>query len=113
MPELADDTILTFLAAVGRRHPHPARLLLLGGSALCLLGSPRPTLDIDYVGDDTTKIDRGFDTDIDDIVFLIRRDFAQLETLEPVVQYAATRSSEFGLSQREMFDHLQAVRNLL
>jgi len=40
---------------LGKRYAREATLLLLGGSALCLLGSPRPTLDIDYVGDDLNK----------------------------------------------------------
>jgi hypothetical protein len=38
----------TFLQQLGERIPHPATLYLLGGSALCLLGSPRETLDVDY-----------------------------------------------------------------
>ncbi len=38
----------TFLERLGQRYPHPATLYLIGGSALCLLGSPRSTLDIDY-----------------------------------------------------------------
>lgn len=46
-----------FLEELGRRISHPANLLLLGGSALQLLGSSRPTLDLDYVGDDLHKND--------------------------------------------------------
>jgi hypothetical protein len=38
----------SFLRKLGERIPHPATLYLLGGSALCLLGSPRETLDVDY-----------------------------------------------------------------
>jgi len=33
---------------LGERFSQPAIIYLLGGSALCLLGSPRETLDIDY-----------------------------------------------------------------
>lgn len=55
MAGIAEETILAFLVELGRRYPRPTELLLLGGSALCLLGSPRPTLDIDYVGDDLSK----------------------------------------------------------
>lgn len=40
------------LIALGEGVPPNSRLLLLGGSALTLLGSPRPSLDIDFVGDD-------------------------------------------------------------
>ncbi len=37
-----------FLQRLGERYPGPATIYLLGGSALCLLGSPRATLDVDY-----------------------------------------------------------------
>lgn len=173
MASLAEETILTFLIELGRRHSLPADLFLLGGSALCLLGSPRPTLDIDYVGDDLSKnelqvsidqvanemgmeveavpiggfvplpegvdernvpigqfgavrvfildpylialskIDRGFDTDIEDVIFLIRREFVQIEKLESLVRSALQRAGEFSLSPSEMRNHLQAVRDQL
>jgi hypothetical protein len=37
-----------FLQKLGEQFTQPAKLYLLGGSALCLLGSPRETLDVDY-----------------------------------------------------------------
>ena len=37
-----------FLQRLGEQFSHPAKFYLLGGSALCLLGSPRETLDVDY-----------------------------------------------------------------
>ena len=37
-----------FLQRLGERFDHPVKFYLLGGSALCLLGSPRETLDVDY-----------------------------------------------------------------
>lgn len=43
------------LRATAQRYREPATLILLGGCALALLGNPRPTLDIDYVGDDLEK----------------------------------------------------------
>lgn len=170
MAGLAEETILAFLAELGQRHAQPANLFLLGGSALCLLGSPRPTMDIDYVGDDLSKselqhsidqvaklmgieveavpiagfiplpedahlrnvsigqfgvikvfildpytialskIDRGFDTDIEDVVFLIHRKFIQSEKLETLVHDALQRATEFSLSRSELLDHLQAVK---
>lgn len=173
MAGLAEETILAFLVELGRRYPRSSELLLLGGSALCLLGSSRPTLDIDYVGDDLSKtelqqtidqvakemgieveavpiagfvplpednverrvpvgqfdaievfvldpytialskIDRGFDTDIEDVIFLIRREFVQLEKLESLVRIAIKRAGEFSLSPSEMRNHLQAVRDQL
>lgn len=38
----------SFLQRLGERYPGSATIYLLGGSALCLLGSPRATLDVDY-----------------------------------------------------------------
>lgn len=173
MAYLAEATILTFLEEVGKRYSQPAELLLLGGGALCLLGSPRPTQDIDYVGDDLTKselqicidqvaqdmgivveavpisgfvpipedadqrkvwvgrfgavrvhildpysmalskIDRGFDTDIEDVVFLIRQGFVQFDQLRGLIGEALTQAGEFGLSKAEIWDHLRAVQQQL
>jgi hypothetical protein len=42
----------TVLTQLGERLPPASRLTLIGGSALILLGSPRLTVDIDFVGDD-------------------------------------------------------------
>ncbi len=38
----------SFLQRLGERYSHPATIYLLGGSALCWMGSPRVTLDVDY-----------------------------------------------------------------
>ncbi|MBI5352427.1 MAG: nucleotidyl transferase AbiEii/AbiGii toxin family protein [Chloroflexi bacterium] len=42
----------SILTILGEQVPPASRLFLVGGSALTLLGSPRPSLDIDFVGDD-------------------------------------------------------------
>jgi hypothetical protein len=57
MTEIDCDQIKTFLESLGERYKRHAKLILLGRSALCLLGNPRPTVDIDYVGDDLQKDD--------------------------------------------------------
>ncbi len=44
--------IQSILRTLGERVPFKSRLFLIGGSAMTLLGSPRPTMDIDFVGDD-------------------------------------------------------------
>ena len=44
--------IQSILQTMGKRVPPASRLVLVGGSALSLLGSPRPTIDIDFIGDD-------------------------------------------------------------
>lgn len=48
MAAITIDHISAFLTEVGHRYQQPATLILLGGSALCLLGSKRATVDIDY-----------------------------------------------------------------
>ena len=173
MDAIATQQLKSFLAAVGARYPRPATLVLLGGSALCLLGSHRPTLDIDYVGDDLhknelqntieqisqelripvdavpieqflpvptganerrlligqfgnlevyvldpytialSKLDRGFDTDIEDILFLIRQSLITTDQLESVAVDALRQASRFDLNTGAIRTHLQTVRNLL
>ncbi len=41
-------TLQTFLRRLGERFTGAGDLYLLGGSALCLLGNPRTTVDVDY-----------------------------------------------------------------
>ena len=44
--------IRSILQSMGARLPPSSHLILIGGSALSLLGSPRLTIDIDFIGDD-------------------------------------------------------------
>lgn len=173
MATLTPDHIHAFLTELGSRYPKPGALTLLGGSALYLLGSDRPTLDIDYVGDDLrknelqqlidqiadelhliidavpigqfvpvpdgaalrqlligqfgqitayvldpytialSKLDRGLDTDIDDILFLIQHNLITIDQLEEMTNKALRRASEFGLDSQAIRTHLQAIRNSL
>jgi hypothetical protein len=48
MAEITSATLETFLQRLGERSPIVGALYLLGGSALCLLGNPRTTADVDY-----------------------------------------------------------------
>jgi len=167
------DLIQAFLKALGDRYPNSAELYLLGGSALCLLGSPRPTLDIDYVGDDLkknalqktmeeiaaemgldveavpierfvpissnprerslhigkfgkinvyifdpysialSKLDRGFDTDLDDIIFLIQHGFVDFDELTLNTHHALEESRKYDLNSAEVLAHLQELKNRL
>lgn len=47
----------SILTALGEHVPPGSRLFLLGGGALTLLGSPRPSFAIDFVGDDVRPIE--------------------------------------------------------
>lgn len=164
--------IQTILQALGERVPPASRLVLVGGSALALLGSPRLTIDIDFLGDDIhpselhqtimqvakelkifvepvpierliplpkgsaersiyigqfgnleiyvadpysialSKLDRGFDTDLDDIVFLIQHDHITLEELERITQDALPLAGKFDFHP-EVLAHLQELKKRL
>jgi hypothetical protein len=52
--------VLEFLEQLGERFAGRGSLYLLGGSALCLLGSPRTTADIDY----TFEVTQGSTVDL-------------------------------------------------
>lgn len=170
---MESDQIHAFLTALGNRYPRPAQLYLLGGSALCLLGSPRPTLDIDYVGDDLkkddlqnlmeeiaremeldveavpisrfipiphgeekrslhfgafgtievyifdpisialSKVERGFDTDLDDVAFLIQRGYIGFDELERITQAALIQARKFDMNPAEVLAHLQELKDRL
>ena len=49
--------IQSVLLKLGERVPPDSSLILVGGSALALLGNQRQTVDIDFVGDDVNPTD--------------------------------------------------------
>lgn len=57
MKVVSRQRVLEFLESLGKRYPKTETLSLLGGSAMLLLGSPRETMDVDYVGNDIHKND--------------------------------------------------------
>ena len=164
--ELGSRTVRKFLTTVGSRVQSPAVLVLLGGSGLSLLGNARPTLDIDFDGEESTqdefrrlldevaaemhieleavplhrfiplpdgadnrhiligsfgnlqvfvfdpysvalsKLDRGFDSDIEDVTFLLRRRFVDPQMLNTLIEHAAMKATEFDLNPSQMRSHL-------
>ena len=48
MESVTTKVLLTFFQRLGEQITEPVTIYLLGGSALCLLGSLRETLDVDY-----------------------------------------------------------------
>jgi len=172
--EIAATEILEFVERLGGRYSGSATLLLLGGSALCLLGNPRRTLDIDYLAEgpldqvaelqatvDTvaaemklevevvplgefiplpdgaesrhrqvgqfgglsvcvfdpysialSKIDRGFEADLQDVVFLIRQGIVNLEQLEVYVAAAVPHAAQFDMIPADLRQHLQVIRRM-
>lgn len=164
--------IQAVLQTIGRRVPPSSRLVLVGGSALSLLGSPRPTVDIDFIGDDLhpeplhqlilqiaeeldidaepvpldkfvplpkgneertirigqygnleifiadpysialSKIDRGADTDYDDLIFLVQHNHVDMDKFERVIQEALPHASKFDFHP-DILKHLQELKNRL
>ncbi len=165
--------IEAFLAAVGKQCQPASTLFLLGGGALELLGGARPTIDLDYVGNDLqpsglqrlmiqvanemqieleavpiaefvpvpanarkrailvgefgnltvyifdpytialSKLDRGFDTDIEDVLFLLRNQLITVEQLTRFVDTAVSQANRFDLDATAMYRHLEIVRQSL
>ena len=59
MESVTAATLRTFLERLGERYQGSAALYLLGRSALCLLGNPRVTGDVDYAyGGNNTYLDK-------------------------------------------------------
>jgi hypothetical protein len=48
MEPVTRDVLHSFLQRLGERFPGAGSFYLIGGSALCLLGNPRATVDVDY-----------------------------------------------------------------
>lgn len=163
-----------FLAQLGERLGQPTDLYLLGGGALYLLGNPRSTQDIDYVGNDLpdetdslqktirqlahelkleiegvpidqfipipegahsrhlligkfgfvtvyafdpysiglSKLDRGFESDLEDIVFLIRQSLIIPEQLADYIETAILRAKEFDMDPKVIRARLALVRRM-
>lgn len=164
--------ILTILKKLGVRVPLNSQLILVGGGALALLGSPRLTIDIDFIGDDIhpsslhkiimqiaremkiqvepvplerfiplpkgnekrvipigqfgnlkvfvadpysialSKLDRGFDTDFDDLVFLIQNNHVDMDKFERVLRDALPHAHKFDFTP-DVLEHLQELKNRL
>jgi hypothetical protein len=172
--ELRTAQIGEFLSAVGKEVAAPAQLVLVGGGALSLLGNERPTLDLDFEGEEReidelrsimekvaerlhieleavplhrfipippgaaerhipigrfgalqvmvfdpysialSKLDRGFDSDIEDIVFLMRNGFVDPTKLAGLLN-GLTRelATQYDLNLAQMRIHLDLARAML
>lgn len=162
--------IKSLLQTLGERVPPGSQLILIGGGALALLGSPRLTIDIDFVGDDVhpsefhrfimqiakelkidvepvpldrfvpmpmgsterqirigqfgnleiyvadpysialSKLDRGFDTDFEDIIFLIQQNHISLNELERITRDALPHARKYDFHP-DILDHLRELKN--
>lgn len=174
MESLAKREVLNFLERLGLLHPKPATLYLLGGGALCMLGSPRRTLDIDctlsdpfdqtqaliktmealaddmrlelefipiqefipvptgsesrhrfvgrfgsievFVYDPYTialsKVARGFETDLQDVLFLLQQGIIDLDRLNTFVNAAIPIAWNYDVDPADLRQYMNEVRRL-
>jgi len=166
---ISNNKLKTFLEILGSKYQKKDKLILLGGCALNLLGSNRPTLDVDYVGDDInirpfdkfieeiahtlnldieavpidkflpinendladclffgkfgeidvfilnpyiiafSKVERGFDTDIEDVLFLIENNYIDLEVMKIRINSILLQSKEYDIDHNSVQNHWKDV----
>lgn len=96
MEPVTSETIRAFLQRLSERYTQGGQFYLLGGSALCLLGSPRETRDIDYVADIAPEgqaqfqaaiamnwgVNCGLEADLEDALFMLRERLIQFDELQ-------------------------------
>ncbi len=163
--EVSSEKLIFFLETLGRQYPDKDQLILLGGCALHLLGSSRPTLDVDYVGDDLkkgtfdrfleevaqklqldveavpienflpvtvedmegcllfgkfgeievfilnpyiiafSKVERGFDTDIEDVIFLINNKYIEPEIMTTRIRNTLLQANKYDIDGNSVMNH--------
>lgn len=59
-----------------------------------------------------SKLDRGFDTDLDDLVFLVRQGYVALDKLESMARNARLEARKFDLNP-DMLIHLEELMKRL
>ncbi len=172
MESVTLQTLQAFFQRLGEALPFPATIYLSGGSALCLLGSPRETLDVDcsieeapseawktieqiadelrlivelvplgefiplppdakqrrrfvgrygmvdvYIYDlysiALSKIARGFESDLEDVEFLVKQNLVNWETLEAHYRTILPRSAEADIDPKEFRQYFETLRKRL
>jgi hypothetical protein len=158
-----------FFQRLGEQISTPATFYLLGGSALCMLGSPRETLDVDYSVEGAlpemeqalkqlsaeleldleftplrefiplppdaeqrhrfvgrygqvdvyifdlysialSKIARGFESDLEDVEFLLDRDLIAWDTLETHLQTILPRVRSADIDPKEFQQYFETLK---
>ena len=101
--------LMQFLQRLGERYPGPATLYLLGGSALCLLGSPRTTVDVDYTFEVATDEAAHFQATVNALAAEMHLDLedvplAEFVPLPPAAHERRKFVGEFGQLEVYIFD---------
>ena len=102
-------TLKTFLQRLGEHYSGPATFYLLGGSALCLLGSPRTTLDVDYTFEVAPEDTARFRTALAELAAEMRLDLedvplAEFIPLPPAARERRQFIGRFGQIDVYIFD---------
>jgi hypothetical protein len=103
------DAIRLFLETLSNRYVGSATIYLLGGSALCLLGSPRETQDVDYTLEVAPGAVAEFNAVAADLAKEMQIDLEEVPIGEfiPLPPHAAERRrrvGQFGLLEVYIFD---------
>ena len=109
MEPITTANLRTFFQSLSERYSGSATVYLLGGSALCLLGSPRATMDVDYTFEVAPEdVDR-FRTTVAELASEMRMDLEDIpfEEFVPIPAGAHERRLEvwrFGQIDVYVFD---------
>jgi len=77
---LATEEIRDFLNELSQHFTQPVKIYLLGGSALCFLGNPRRTIDIDCIVDIKSK-------DFESMIAKVARDLQLEVEIVPIHEF--------------------------
>jgi DNA repair ATPase RecN len=59
-----------------------------------------------------SKVARGFESDLKDVLFLLREGYIQLDELEKHVRAALPQAWDFDIDPTELLQHLETIRQL-
>lgn len=109
MEQITTAVLRSLLQGLGERCSQPATLYLLGGSALCLLGSSRQTLDFDYTTEVPPQAQHEFQEALADLAAAQRLDLEEVPIGEfiPLPAKAVERRlsvGQFGAVSVFIFD---------
>ena len=172
MESVTSRSLEDFLKKLGAKVADEATFYLLGGSALCLLGSPRETLDVDYFVEEPaaktetlitelaaelhmdmesvpiaefvplppdvnkrhrgvgrygqvdvyiydlytialSKIARGFESDLEDVVFLLKRGLIDLKILEHYFEIVLPKADSADILRWEFVAYFETLKKML